>query len=103
MESGKQVVRAMMSLRRWESDASSCKPGWQALSDFVASLIGGAVSQARRLVRVASMSQHQWSALCTSTCALTSGSSGSQTLRCAPSLLTTNPSRYVSNRSLNGI
>jgi hypothetical protein len=93
MESGKQKARTMKWLRRSESDASSRKPGWQALSDFVVSLIGGAVSQARRLVQVARMSQHQWSALFTNTCALTSGSSGSQTLRCATSLLTTNPSR----------
>jgi hypothetical protein len=92
-KSGKSKVSAMMCLRRKKFDASKSKPGWQALSDFVASLIGGAVSQARHLVQVARLSQHQGSALCTSTCALTSGSSGSQTFRCAPSLLTTNPKR----------
>jgi hypothetical protein len=93
MESDKRQEHTMMYLRRRKSDASSRNPGWQALSDFVASLTGGAVSQARRLVQVASMSQHQGFALRTSTCALTSGSSGSQTLRCATSLLTTNPKR----------
>jgi hypothetical protein len=93
IENDERKARAMKWLRRRGSDASSRKPGWQALSDFVASLIGGAVSRASRLVQVASMSQHQGYALCTSTCALTSGSSGSQTFRCAPSLLTTNPKR----------
>jgi hypothetical protein len=93
MESGKRQEHTMMYLRRRESDALSRNPGWQALSDFVALLLGGAGSQVRRLVQFASMSQHQWFALRTSTCALTSGSSGSQTLRCATSLLTTNLKR----------
>jgi hypothetical protein len=77
MERGKRQTHTMMRLRRRKSDASKGKPGWQAFSDFVASLSGGAGSQAHRLVQVASMSQHQWFALRISTCALTSGSSGS--------------------------
>ena len=77
MESGKRKARTMKWLRSRKSDALSRKPGWQAFSDFVASFIGGAVSQARRLVQVASASQLQGFALRTSTCALTSGSSGS--------------------------
>ena len=93
MERSKQKVRTMKCLRRRKSDASSCKPGWQALSGFVASLIVGAVSRASRLVQVARMSKHQGFALRPYTCALTSGSSGSQTFRCAPCLLTTNPKR----------
>ena len=93
MESGKRVARTMKWLRRKEADASKGKPGWQAFSDFVASLLGGAGSQASSLVVVVSVSQHQGFELCTITCALTSGSSGSQTLRCAPCLLTTNPKR----------
>jgi len=76
-ESGLRQARTMMRLRREESDAAKGKPGWQAFSDFVASLLGGASSQASRLVQVASVSQHQGFALRTSTCALTSGSSGS--------------------------
>lgn len=93
MESGKGKARTMKWLRRRKSDASSHKPGWKAFSDIVAPLISGANSQARRLVQVASMSQLQWPARRTNNCALTSGSSGSQTFRCAPSLLTTNPKR----------
>jgi hypothetical protein len=92
-ESGKQQACAMMYLRRKEFDASKGSPVWQASSDFMAPIIGGASSQVRRLEQVASMSQLQRFALRTNTCALTSGSSGSQTLRCAPSLLTTNPNR----------
>ncbi len=93
MERGKRQEQTMLRLRRRKSDASKGKPGWQAFSDFVAPLLGGAGSQARRLVQVASMSQHQGFALHARTCALTSGSSASQTLRCATSLLTTNKSR----------
>jgi hypothetical protein len=77
MESGNRQARAMMRLRRKKFDASKYKPGWQAFSDFAASLAGGAGSQASRLVRVASKSQHQWFTLRISTCALPSGSSGS--------------------------
>ena len=77
IERGKRHARAMMCLRRRKSDASMYKPGWQAFSDFVAPLIGGAGSRASRLVQVASVSQHQGFALRTSTCSLTSGSSGS--------------------------
>ena len=77
LESGKRLTRTMMCLRRKESDASTRKPGWQALSDFVVPIIVGAASLARRLLHVASASQFQWPALCTNTCALTSGSSGS--------------------------
>ena len=95
MERGKRKARTMKWLRRRGSDASGRKPGWQALSDFVVPLISGAISQARRLVQLVSMVQPQNYTLRTSTCALTNGSSGSQTFRCAPSLLTTNPSRYV--------
>lgn len=78
MESAKWMARTMKSLRRRKYDASSSKPGWQASSDFVVPLLGGAGSQARHLVQVVSMSQIQGSTLCTGTCALTSGSSGSQ-------------------------
>jgi len=77
IERGKKQVRAMMRLRRKKLDASKYKPGRKAFSDFVAPLLGGAGSQARRLVQVASVSQHQGFAHRTSTCALTSGSSGS--------------------------
>jgi hypothetical protein len=93
MERAKLQAHTMMRLRRNEIDASSRKPGWQAFSEFAASLIRGASSQARRLVQVASMPQLQGNVPRTKTCALTSGSSGSQTLRCATSLLTTNPKR----------
>jgi hypothetical protein len=72
-ESGKRQVRAMMCLRRKVSDASKGKPGWKAFSESVLPLIGGAGSQARHLTQVSSASQHQWPALRTSTCALTSG------------------------------
>ena len=91
MKGMKWLARAMMCLRRRESDASMHKPGWKAFSDFVTSLLGCAGSQASRLVHVASVSQHQGFALRTSTCALTSVSSGPQTLRCAPRLRSTNP------------
>jgi hypothetical protein len=70
-------ARTVMRLRRKNSDASKNKPGWQASSDFVAPLLGGTSSLACRLVQVASVSQLQGFALRTSTCALTSGSSGS--------------------------
>lgn len=69
-------ARSRMRLRGIASDASNLKPGWQAFSDFVAPLIRSAVLQARHLVQVVSMSQHQRPTLCTNTCALTSGSSG---------------------------
>jgi hypothetical protein len=75
--SGKIKDRAMMYLRGKKLDASKGKQGWQAFNDFVVPLLVGAGSQARRLVQVASKSQHQWLALRISTCALTSGSSGS--------------------------
>jgi hypothetical protein len=94
MESDKRQARPVMRLRRKKFDASKYKPGRKAFSDFVVSLLGGASSQARRLVQVASMPQLQGQVLRTNSCALTSGSSGSQTLRCATSLLTTNPKRY---------
>jgi len=77
VKSGNRQALAMMRLRRMESDASKGKQGWQAFSDFVVPLLVGAGSQARRLVQVASKSKHQWLALRISTCALTSGSSGS--------------------------
>lgn len=85
MERGKRKTRTMKWLRRKVSDASSRKPGWKAFSDFVAPLISGTNSQARRLVQVASMLQPQSHVLRTNTCALTSGSSGStnSTLRYA--------------------
>ena len=70
MESGKWQEHAMMYLRRRKSDASSHNPGWQALRDVVVSVLGGAGSQARRLVQVASASQLQGFGLRTSTCAL---------------------------------
>jgi hypothetical protein len=76
MERGSRQARTMMRLRRMKFDASKYKPGRQVFSDFVAPLIGGADSQASRLVQVASVSQHQGFALRTSTFALTSGSSG---------------------------
>ena len=93
MESGSLKACAMKWLRRRGSDGSGRKPGWKVLSDYVALFIGGAESQGRRLMQVASMSQFQGHVLRTNTCALTSGSSGSQTLRYATSLLTTNPKR----------
>lgn len=77
MERGKRQAPTMMRLRRMKLDASKYKPGRKAFSDFVASLLGGASSQASRLVQVANVSLHQWFVLRTSTCALTSGSSGS--------------------------
>jgi hypothetical protein len=70
MERGKRQAHTMMRLRRRKFDASKSKPEWQAFSDFVASLICGAGSQARRLVQVASVSQHQGFALRISTYAL---------------------------------
>jgi hypothetical protein len=77
IESGKRQARTVMRLRRKEFDASKYKPGWQVLSNFVASFLGGAGSQVSRLVQVASVSQYQGFVLRTSTCALTSGYSGS--------------------------
>jgi hypothetical protein len=77
MERGKRQARTVMRLRRKKFNASKYKPGRQASSDFVAPLLGGTSSQASRLVQVASVSQLQGFALRTSTCALTSGSSGS--------------------------
>jgi hypothetical protein len=76
-EGMERQARTVMRLRRKNSDASKSKPGWQASSDFVAPLLGGTSSLACRLVQVASVSQLQGFALRTSTCALTSGSSGS--------------------------
>jgi hypothetical protein len=93
--SGDRQVHTMMWLRRKEIDASNINPGWKSFSEIVASLVGGPKLQARHFTQVARSSSHQWSALRRNVAALTSGSSGSQTFRCAPSLLTTNPSRYM--------
>ena len=76
MESGNRQAHTMMRLRGSQSDASKHKPGWQAFSEFVAPLIGGAGLLLRRLVWAGIASQHQWSVLRANTCALTSGSSG---------------------------
>jgi hypothetical protein len=77
VESGNRQAHAMMRPRRNEIDASKCKPGWRAFSDFVVSLLGGAASLDGLLVQVVSVSQYQGFVLRTNTCALTSGSSGS--------------------------
>jgi hypothetical protein len=77
MERGKWQACAMMRLCRKKSDASKCIPVWDAFSDFEVPLICGAGSMVSRSAQIASASQHQWLALRTSTCGLTSGSSGS--------------------------
>jgi hypothetical protein len=77
IESGKRQARTEMRFRRKEFDASKNKPGWQALSNFVASFLGGAGLLGSRLAQVAGVSQYQGFVLRTSTCVLTSGYSGS--------------------------
>jgi len=75
-ESGNRQASTMMRLRRKESDASNHNPGWQAFSDSVAPLVGGASLQASHFAQVARSSSHQWPALRPNVGALTNRSFG---------------------------
>ena len=80
MERGKRKANAMMRLRRKNSDASMLLPGWKAFSGVAALFIAVANLQVSQFAGVDNASNSQGHILRTSTCALTSGSSGPQTL-----------------------
>ena len=76
MESGKRQEHTMMYLRRRKSDALNRNPGWQALSDFVASFVVGANLQVGHLAQIARSSSHQTHVLRPNVGALTNRSFG---------------------------
>ena len=76
MERGKRKANAMMRLRRKNSDASMLLPGWKAFSGVAALFIAVANLQVSQFAGVDNASNSQGHILRTSTCALTSGSSG---------------------------